>query len=270
MVALRKFLYLDSQIIDTYLSSVDGGVSAGPTSIKETEERTKEGKGGVSLSPIQIGGGIADRSTTEFQRSVVETSAARFERLYQSVSPDELKYVEIANEDLWDSLRRTTVVEVVGRIRLLQWQQILEFADQISPLAEMMEQFGQSVDAQTKAMLAGIKQLGTMNEGKGTTIVLDVLESPEYRFVATLSDPMILVPRAELEGEATIIGSIQRKLKPGEKLTVSSLLTSTSAMTQLNRAQRRASKPKAMAGPNPLFEEVAAPACILTPVAVFK
>lgn len=272
MIPLRRFLYLDRDTVDNYLSVIEGGLSAGPISIKETGENSKGKKAGIAVQPLQVSGESGAKTTAEVQRTVVEPDALKFQKVYQYLDKNgPLTYLEIADEDVWQGLNRFSVVEVVGRIRLLRWQQMLELAEQMSPLVDLVEQFGQSVEPAARTALSGIKQLGAVNQGKGTTVIVEVLESPQFRFVTTLNDEMLLVPKSQLEGEVTLVGSVQRKLRNGEKVTLSSIIPSTTSLAPVNRAMRRAARAKKKSpGEDPLLEGVSAPACILTAVAIFQ
>jgi hypothetical protein len=279
IVPLRRFLYLDTKMLDENIAILEGGLTVGPSSVKEIAESIKSGKAGLDFSGIQAGGELGTKGTTETHRVLVEPDALRFQRLYASIEAEGgMAYLEVADDGLWNKLRRHSIVEVVGRIRLTDLQQLYEAVDQISSFLPIFEQFGHLADTEVRTRIGAFQQLRAATKDKGTVVVLDVLGTPEYRFVSTLSDEMLRVAKAEIDGEVTLFGSIQRKLQPGEKLPLGSLLPNFPSLANSatsNRAQKRASarakaKNRNLSPSQPLLEEIAAPACIVTPVAIFK
>lgn len=266
-MALRDFLFLDTQVLSDYLSSLEGYIVEG--AIEQTESGEKGVDGKVDLKAVS--GGAKTSRSTETKKKLAITDVAQFQQLYDLLEEQvALQYLEAFDEAIWSQLRRGEILEIQAQIKLPKGLLITRDVENIAPLLNLMQLLGQDplADQQSKTAFEGMRAVGKSIEDRPVPIIFEAVSTPRYSFVAHLPKKYIRRDLIELQGEATVFGKIQRILPKGERLEVFSLVPSLTGAASLNRKQRR--KMQKSANDNQVTEEVKGPAIIITPVAVYR
>lgn len=137
-----------------------------------------------------------------------------------------------------------------------------EMAAEFGPLMELMETFGEAVDQETQNAVTGLTQIGqTLKE---LTVVARAAGTPKYKFICPLKRQFLREDIAALDGECIVVGSLQRRLKPGERYSIFDDL----GMGGMPRAERRkAERDMKKDMPDAV---VSAPAALITPLAIYR
>ena len=136
---LRNFLYLNTKLLDDYLSSIEGSLS-------DTEEHTNSSvniklgqlEGGI---PVIKGSGKAENTISEeVHKEVKITEAAKFDRLYNYLEKNGLQYYESIINDNFNQLFRDDFLEVLVTPRFSKLKEITGVANKMVKLADVMKQ----------------------------------------------------------------------------------------------------------------------------------
>src|SRR6266567_6919402 len=114
---LRSFLYLNEDIVDDYLSQLEGGIIEGPYTTKDTTSKGKEGGVGLNIGGASGSGKGNTGSSSEVQQTIRETPAAKFTRLYDLLDNEKLLQ-PLSGFDLvvYGEIQSGEIVEVRGQI----------------------------------------------------------------------------------------------------------------------------------------------------------
>lgn len=139
-MTVRDFLYLDHDLVRSFLAQLEGG--------QIDEERSREtksvrGEAGLNLSLAGVGakaggGGSSQRETEVVIRQV---AASEFERLYNLLdSGKEITLIERADaaEDVAGASRKA-FVEFDGRVKIAGLGPLMEGVAQFLPMLEMVQ-----------------------------------------------------------------------------------------------------------------------------------
>lgn len=275
--ALRNFLYLNENIVDSYLAQLEGTVVEGPYTSRETVSNGKEG--GLNVKAVIEASGKGSTShSSEIQKTIRETAPAKFTRLYNQLKGDQEnnQIIQVLNgfdQTVYDSIEVTEIVEVRGKARLPQWEHWSKLLTMMPSLSELGKAFGQDPleDPQVRTIYT---YLSSVRKDIDTVITIAPFGSPQFKFVAKLDTARILVEKEELDAEVTILGKVTRRLTKGEKIEIISLLPDMDKISaQLNRNQRRrvgTNKINIPSTKTPLDEAVTYPAIQVLPIAIYQ
>jgi hypothetical protein len=220
---LRRFLYLDFELTLEFLAQVDRGI------FMEEEQRDvvrHDKKIGGDLSAAVGGVGLGAQAgkgssgEAEATRTMIQTPESTFGRLYDVLtSTSDIQWLEALDDGIWEQLHRGEIVEVESVVSASSVTKFATLAEQITPLMEAMEIFGESVDNETREAFAGMRSLGELF-GTKIPIVARAAGAQKFKFIANLEADKVRVGLDELEGEATLLAKIQRKLVASDKHTV--------------------------------------------------
>jgi hypothetical protein len=149
----------------------------------------------------------------------------REEGLYRQL--DEHKMLikpQSLDEEGWESLQRGDSLEISGTLRIPEIVKMLGVARDFDKLLPFIEQLGvageMGLSEEDREMLGLIRMFGELGDPESSpnagVVVVELPASPSYSFVATLKRKFLEGSLAELEGEITILGKIQRKINEGD------------------------------------------------------
>ena len=265
---LRHFTYLDANMAESYLASLVGGIPEGGSTIERS--LINEG-GGWNLGTTGTGvhGGQTTDSASEEQENFRYTPEGIFNALYSELAKEEdgesiLLSVEDMDQNRWADLRKGDVVELTGTIKLPEMLKAIDAANKLNELLPFLESLGDHLDhefdfdEQEKSMVRGLGSLKDATESQdATVIILELANTPKYRFVGKLKKSYLRTNPIDLEGEVTLLATINRKLRKGDPpIGIEQLIPGLEAMMGIgnqptappNRTSRRA-KPNSVARP---------------------
>lgn len=266
---LRRFLYLNEQVVDSYLGVVEGGLSDELT----RRSSTRGGRGGEAGLAFKGAGakvtGEREHAQEEEQR-VRDTPEQRFDRLLTAVErdPDEYSYEEVL--DLQDAFQRLSVgtlitvdceIEVPDMVRLLsQPEQLSQMVDMMETLRPLAQVFGSDVgELPTAEQTDAIRQVSRVF--RSDVVVVGEIDADTPRIAGKLEQPYV---RELPEGEARVVGKVSRKWGSDE----SHSLVALPGASLLSRSQRRTNQkePSSEDDTNVLY----GPALTLDIVAIYR
>ena len=117
---LRNFLYLNTKIINDYLSSIEGFLyDEEAQSIATSSENAL--KAGMRIKIISGDGSHTGKAAEEVKRSVQISDAAKFDKVFKYLQAgdedEQIKYYECLSEENFNDLHRDDFLEVLVTAR---------------------------------------------------------------------------------------------------------------------------------------------------------
>lgn len=259
---LRNFLYLDERLTSQYLAQLEGGTfDAEDQSV--TEIRNRGAEAGAKVGPLNTKGSKGSSAEETSSRTMRQTPEGRYRRLEKLLDEeDAIQWLDAFDEAIWTKLERGEALRIESVVKVPVFYTYTEMAAGFQPLMDLMQLFGEPVDDETQTAVAGMTQIGqTLKE---LSIVAHAAGTPKYKFICPLKREFLREELGALEGECIVVGSLQRRLKPGEHYSILDDL----GMGRLPRAERRRIE-RDMKKELPEVV-ISAPAALLSPLAVYR
>lgn len=268
---LRSFLYLDAALIAEFLGQLEGGLSLSEE-IRTTGLSERSAQGGVRAGPLGASASIGGESRRESERTVEQTAASLFDRLYGQLDQvGQVQPLSALDDNIWRQLRRGEVVDVEASIYLAGLTKLFDLAAKVQQLSQVASLFDRPLDSESMASLGQITDLASLMKSDWVPVVAHVVGNPKYKFLARLNRESLAVDPMELEGEAIVFGKIQRILQPREELPVADVLPGWSALPREKRKELETSLKRTDISKFGLGElSIRAPGAVLMPVAVYR
>lgn len=262
---LRNFLYLDTDTLSNYLSTLEGY-----TEVEVDETLTEHRSGGAELSMkvAKVAGDVENVASKK--RRLAVTDEARFQRLYEILDNQNetgIPYLVGLTADVWRQQQRGSIVEIQARLRLPKIVQLLQGVETLSPFLDLLRLIGQDplADTEEEKMFQGMRGIGESLGEKPLPLLFHPVAASGYQLFANLAREHLRCSPSELEGEATIFGKIMRIIEKGKRETVFSLLPDLEAFQPTNRKQRRRLEQN-----DQFVESIKGPAAIAEVIAVYR
>ncbi|MCH5265747.1 MAG: hypothetical protein J1F02_07590 [Lachnospiraceae bacterium] len=269
---LRNFLYLNTKIVEDYISAIDGY-----TYDEESQEIASSSEnsvnGGLGSKVVSAGGSHNGKQSEEIKRSVKISDAAKFDKIYkylQSGDEDEqLKYYELLSEDVYNELRRDDFIEVLVTARFSKTKELTDSVQKIADLAMLIQGITdqQVLDKESTEAINGFSALGKMNSGKEISCVFN-FDDGKYPLVAYLDENYFRCEQDSFVGQSYMLCKIIRKIPKGQSVKLDEIFDNIKKFP-LNREQRR-KMPQNMDNPEIIKDVVRGPAMVVVPVAVYQ
>jgi hypothetical protein len=260
---LRQFLYYDESLVNDFLAQLEGG-QTGDVTKREQRQRGGKGELTVGAGPLKAGGG-GGRSITEETEAVIRQSrASRFERLHELlVDADELVEIESLDPSTWNAIARGSLLEIDTQITIPQMARLFSDPSAFGNLASLVRAISpESIDAEAEKVIAGFAALAQVSGGEGgmLTAVGNPPGSP-YRLVMRL-DRKFMTTDAELDGEATVLVKMARRLKEDDREIIIDIPGMSTLGSDVRNSMSRTS------GADEFM--VQGPGAIVVPIAIFR
>lgn len=268
---LRNFLYLNTKVIEEYVSAIDGYTyDEESQAIATSKESALAGKGAIGIASGT--GSHTGKQSEEVKRSVRISDAAKFEKIYkylQSNEDDGLKYYEFLSEPEYNNLYRDDFLEVLVTARFSKMKELTDSVKKIAELASVFETITnqQILDERATETVNGFSALGQMKSGKEITCVFE-FEDGNYPLVAYLDESYFRCEQDNFVGQAYLLCKIIRKVPKGQNIKLDEIFDDIKKLP-LNRAQRR-KMPKNIDNPAELRDIIKGPALLVLPIAVYQ
>lgn len=265
---LRNFLYIDTYMLNDFLSTIDGYLEEGTIDQTELEKSQKSGKANVKV----IEGNLLSETSTEIKQKLSRTEASKFQKLYDYLQDNSMsQFLDAFDEEIWKQIRRGAILEVPAKTNLPKTFQLTQDIQSMTPMVEIMQALGEVPlkEQRELAMFKGISILGEQAEKQNVPLIFETESTKGYTFVCQLQRPFIRTDLNNLVGEADVIGKVQRIIPKGNQEEIYSLIPAfDSYLSTLNREQKRKfmnDKKKSN-----LAEVIKGPAMIITPLAIYR
>lgn len=269
---LRNFLYLNTKIIDDYMSAIDGYTyNEEAQTIASSNEHSANG--GFGLKAISAKGTRSGTQSEEIKRSVTISDAAKFDKIYeylQSGEEDEnLKYYEFLSEDIYNGLRRDDFIEVLVTARFSKTKALADSMKKIAVLATQLQEVTnqQILDEQAYQAMNGISALGKIKSEKEIACVFN-FEDEKYPLVSYLDSNYFRCEQDSFIGQSYMLCKIIRKIPQGQSIKLDEIFEDINKLS-LNRSQKR-SLPKSIDNPDIIKDTIKGPAILVLPIAVYQ
>jgi hypothetical protein len=260
---LRRFVFLDGDLTNDFLSQLEGGTYEQESLTQAGGQRSARG-GALGFGPVRAGVTRDGSHETVSARTMQQTPDAAFSRLARLLEEaDDVQFLEAFDQAIWRDLQQGEVVEMrcsLGVPSVIRLGQLLQSV----PMAEVAAALDTEVDAETQesieglgAMLGMLKALPVIGEASGPF---------RAKLIAPVNPDFLRVGVDDLIDEATIFGTIERKLKPRQKWS----LLDAIGMGGLPRDARREAEQGL--GQNKELRDfvVTGPAAVVAPIAIFR
>jgi len=215
-------------------------------------------------------GEIGKESVTDHQRVQKQTAASEFARLYEHLNRDDLiQPLPNLDDVIWSQLAPGEIVEVPVIVALPGILKLFELAASFQSLLPLVEA-SSAVTAEQREMLRIMSDLAAAVETGSLTVISSVAMASKFKMIVPLARPHLRVPVASIEGEATLLAKIQRKLNRGEIVSAIELFP---GMNRLGRKQLDSFNKSIQGGPTGLdlgVSTVSYPGAVVTPIAIFQ
>lgn len=269
---LRNFLYLNTKIVNDYLSSIEGYIYDEEAQAIATSSE-KSLKTGVGIKAFSAGGSSVGASEAEVTRSVQISDAAKFEKIFKYLQAgdedEQIKYYECLSEDIFNDLRRDDFIEVLVTARFSKMKELTDTVKKLSELATAFQGITdqQLLDKKAQDAIAGFSVLEQIQSGKAISCVFN-FEDGKYPLVAQLDESYFKCDQESFIGESYMVCKVLRKIPKGKSVKLDEIFDDFKKLP-LNRQQRR-NMPKDMENPDGLKDVVKGPALVVVPIAVYQ
>jgi len=269
MIVLRDFIFLNTNMLNNYLSTIEG-YSAKEFDYTESEKGQKGGK--LGYAPI-VEGNASSETSRETKGKRVLTSPAQFQKLYETLEKQEqIKHLDLFDDDYWADIQKDEILEIQAKVRIPAFIMQLEQFQGFTPLINLMQKFEPDIVKDSDLTpLEGMSDLRKITESMPMPLLFQSASTPKYSFSADLPREYITGNLTDFQGEAVVFGKVQRILSKGQKIEVFSFIPNMLAMPNLNRQQRLALKSNKNDKAKDTFTEtLVGPAIVLIPLAIFR
>lgn len=193
-------------------------------------------------------------------RQTPEGDYRRLESMLESEGA--VQWLDAFDDAVWESLRRGEALMVESEVKVPSFFVAADVAVGAGPLIELMQAFGEAVDQETQAVIAGMSQINEVV--RDISVIAHAAGAPRYKFICPLKRDYLRDDLSSLNGECIVVGSLQRRLRPSERYS----LLDDLGLGGLPRAERRRVE-RDMKKDLP-DSVVAAPAALITPLAIYR
>ena len=239
-IPLREFLYLDTKLTDEFLAQIEGGVYSEEAQ-RRLEQQGKDVGGEAGLSGFggraAVRGGRKSSGEEETERTVQQTPESALSRLIQLLNDQQaVQWLEAVDDAIWDQLQRGEIIEAECNVSVSTIKRFSSLAQEVGSLMSMLEEVGEGgLDAESRQAMEMLTAMGGLL-GNSVPIVAALAGSPDYKLIAALEPAYLRVEVDQLDGEATVLAKIHKKLAPDERHTMIDLIP---GFRGLPPAQRR-------------------------------
>jgi hypothetical protein len=263
---LRDFIYVDDQLVESFLSQVEGGLSDEEI---QTASSGRDAKGGLALGagPAKLSAAAGRDAHESSERTVRQTSDSRCARLIDQLeATDAAQYLEALDDAIWAQLRRSEALQIEAEGAVPTIVRFAETARSVNGLADVMEAFGSGVlDDEARAAMEGIASfVGLMQT---VPLIARPIGATDYAFIAPLKRDGLRGSLDQLAGEMSVLATLQRKLRPDEQWSIFNEM----GLAGLPESARQ-DMTEAFAQADETFSDavISSPAALVTTVAVWR
>lgn len=269
---LRNFLYLNTKIVNDYLSAIDGYLyDEEAQSIATCSEDEK--KGGVKLKIVSGEGSHTGKAAEEVKRSVKISDAAKFDKIFNYLQrgdqDEKIKYYECLSDDIFNDLRRDDFLEVLVTARFSRMKELSSTVKKLGELVTVIQEMSDQpiLDKKTKEAINSFSALDQLQSGNALSCVFN-FEDGKYPLVAYLDESYFKCSQDDFVGEAYMVCKVLRKIPRGKNIKLDEIFADIKKLP-LNRQQRR-NMPKNIDNPEEIKDIVKGSALVVVPIAVYQ
>jgi hypothetical protein len=135
-----------------------------------------------------------------------------------------LTHLQSLDEEGWRQQPNGAIVEITGTLKVPDVMKVIgamRGLGNLMPLIESLRETGQiEMNQEDRVMMNDLRMLSELGEStesqNATAVGLEVAATPDYRFGASLKKTFLRTGPQDLEGEAKVLGKVQRKVNKGD------------------------------------------------------
>ena len=189
---LRNFLYLNTKIVNDYLSSIEGYIydEEAQSIATSSENALKAGIGGRLFSGD---GAHTGKAEEEVKRSVHISDAAKFDKVFKylqdSDEDEQIKYYECLSDEIFNNLCRDDFLEVLVTARFSRMKELTSTVKKLSELASVFQEITDQpiLDKKEREAVTGFSALDQLQSGKAISCVFN-FEDGKFPLIAYLDE----------------------------------------------------------------------------------
>lgn len=215
---LRDFLYLDRELVRTFLAQIEGGL------VDETTERQAHtGTGGFGASggvgPLSLSVEKGKERSVESEAIVRQSAASEFDRLYRLLEADDLVILDSVDDaDVLSQLSRKQIIEVDARAQVGGMHKLLQLIGTFGSMVPLMGQVGADISLDDE-VVAGMQAVSALtDQSNSLPVIVTVNGEADVKAALELKSEFVTTDTWDLE--VSVLMKVQRVLKPAETYTV--------------------------------------------------
>jgi hypothetical protein len=233
---LRRFIYLDTDALNQYVTALEGG------RLTESKRRllTKgEGTAGLDAKIANVSGGKSRED--EHDQTRADTDEARFDRLLRAAedNPDELSWIEVMQPDV--DFAEANIGEIIS------WEcdmYVPEFVQTLARSGELLPAMGAIQEMLPAAETLGLDMTGLPStaemaamSGVLSTLNISLLvvgddEDTDWQIAGRIVDEYL---HGDIDGRARVVGKVSKIVQKGQWRPFATF----PGMNLMSREQRR-------------------------------
>jgi predicted DNA-binding transcriptional regulator AlpA len=234
---LRHFLYCDADLVRDFLAQIEGGIYDEEDVKSKTDDSRNVG-GGITVGPASLKAASDHGGSSETARRIQQTMASEFQRLYSLLDNEGLIQPLSAFDDaIWDQIQVGEILEAPVVVRMPGFQQMAELAADFGKLMPLLELGGvtTAMPAEDLDMVRMFGEFHSALESGPMSVIATAAGNKKVRLLCRLDRNYLRTDAKSIEGEATILAKIQRKLRRGEHVSAAEF----PALNRLSAKKRR-------------------------------
>ncbi len=266
MIPLRDFLFIDTKILESYLSAMEGYIET------EQERVDSETSHAGAKAEVKIAGADISRDKEKQVTSKRGfTKESRFQNFYEKLEKEnQIKHLDLFDEEYWKNIQKGDILEIQANIKLSEIQIALSLSKGVADLAELGKTIGIDIKEDDLQIVQKMVSVSEWGEKKPLPIIFEAVNTPKYQFVARLPREYITCNIQDLQGEAVVFGKVLRFIEKGQKLELENIASDLLATVKLNRAARRKLASSKNKDIQAITDTVKGPAIVLIPLAIYR
>lgn len=276
----REFLYLNHDSIVNSLSALEAGKI---DEIIQKANQAREGgfTGGLSIGPLEVGGGKSKALSIEEEMVRTRTVFSAFDAWYRYLNDADA----IGSFDSWDIKVRNQLavgdtIEFEARLNLtpihLVFRTYINFAEQAATPGSVFQQKGEQLNETKKIARMMQTWLGGKDAPGHYPVYMSPYETDLPRIIARLDETYMLSPKDGINGVYKIIAQVEEILRDGDELSAIRILRDVPPtlmeVETISEALRNFIEPAKELKVEITEEDISvpSPAIVVRPIAVFR
>jgi hypothetical protein len=251
---LRDYAYLDEDLVERLLSQLDRGLA-------DEEEQTDLVRRGAAAAP----GPDRERSASRTVRQTPDSACSRL--IDELEAADSLQLLDTFDEEIWSGLKRGEALEIEGEVELSAVAQFGNIADSVGPIVSIMQGAGQEIEVEGLELMQAFSEISALM--KSVPVIVKPVGAPDYTFIANLRREGLRVAQDQLGGEASLFGTLERRLRPDESWSIFDALGLAGLPREMRRQMAKSvSEHEQEEGVGRM--SVTPPAALINPIAIYR
>ncbi len=267
---LRRIIYANTNILDDYLASIDGGVYE-EKKITQNSSSTNGINGGIKASGFSIGANKGNKIDETVSVNAKENEASKLNRVIEYLEENkELSYYENITDENSKDIIRNSFIEVLIKPRFSKLENMATAISNVKQMVEIVEDLTDEtiIKEKDKKAIDNLQKIANEKNKNSTECVFEFADK-KYPLVGNIDLAFLKVSREKFQQECYLLCKVQRKIEKGQSISLGEVLEDIKQIP-LNRKQKRGINNKNLSNPNEIKDKINGPAYVVIPIAVYQ